>query len=219
MSRFWNRLCGISLRGPWRPGSYSIVQLLAQSIVIWTAAQRGMDYLNLPPFAVAEPAGTAALSGIEADVPLWVLGMAFLVPAGVAFVGLSLGWHRLLSTGHLICGASYLVLAVTFLRDAAADSWLLATGGVSLLIVSALLLVIDFTRIPDILAVPAGILSMIAGGWIAARGLGFGYRTGYGFLGAALLHFVFGFGTQITARRAFRLRHEEEADLSELGIG
>jgi hypothetical protein len=57
---------------------------------------------------------------------------------------------------------------------------------------------------------------MAAGGWLASHGLGYGYRTGNGFLGAAALHFAFGFGTQVLARREERLKREEEEDFQAL---
>jgi hypothetical protein len=214
----WQRLASLRLRGNWRPGQYNAVLLIAQVVVLWTAAQRGMDYLTLPERAAARPEGSvpAALRGIEADIPVELLGMAFLIPAGVAFVGLALGWAKLLSLGHLFVGASYLVLGITFLRDSPVDDWLTAMSGCALLMLAAFLLATDSRQIPDVVAVSVGVVAMIAGGWLAATGLGYGYRTGNGFLGAAVLHSVMGFGTQIMARREERLRREEEEDFQEL---
>jgi Na+/proline symporter len=63
-----------------------------------------------------------------------------------------------------------------------------------------------------------GVLLLTAGGWIASSGLGTGYRTGNGFLGAAVLHYVFGFGTRVLARRDARIRREEDEDFRELGL-
>jgi hypothetical protein len=217
--RAWQRLCALRLRGNWRPGDTNPVLLIAQVIILWTAAQRGMDYVNLPENQISEPAGTAALRGIEADVPLTWLGLAFLIPAGIAFFGLATGWAKALSLGHLFVGASYLILGITFLRDSPVDSWWLATLGCLLLVAAAVLLVADFARFPDIIALPLGVVAMVVGGWLASRGLGYGYRTGNGFLGGAALHFVFGFGTQILARRETRLRREEEEDFQALGLG
>jgi hypothetical protein len=214
----WQRLCALDLRGPWRPGLSNPILLIAQVIVLWTAAQRGMDYVNLPPSQVREPAGTLALRGIEADVSLTALGLAFLLPAGVAFFGLATGWAKPLSLGHLFVGAAYLILGITFLRDSPVDSWPLAAAGCALLVAAAVLLVANLRNVPDIIALPFGVLAMIAGGWLASRGLGYGYRTGNGFLGGAALHFTFGFGTQILARRESRLRREEEEDFRALGI-
>jgi hypothetical protein len=212
------RLASLHLRGPWRPGVTNPVLLIAQVIVLWTAAQRGMDYVNLPASQLSEPAGTAALRGIEADVSLNALGLAFLIPAGVAFFGLATGWAKPLSLGHLFCGASYLVLGITFLRDSPVDSLAMAVLGCLLLVGAAVLMVANIRRLPDIIALPCGVLAMIVGGWLATRGFGYGYRTGNGFLGGAALHFVFGFGTQILARRDARLRREEEEDLQALGL-
>jgi len=213
-----HRLLSLHLRGPWRPGTNNPVLLIAQVIILWTAAQRGMDYINLPAGQLREPAGTAALRGIEADVSLTALGLAFLVPAGVAFFGLATGWSKPLALGHMFVGASYLVLGITFLRDSPIDSWALATLGCLLLVAAAVLLVANLRKLPDIIALPLGVVSMLLGGWLAARGLGYGYRTGNGFLGGAALHFVFGFGTQILARRDARLRREEEEDFQALGL-
>jgi hypothetical protein len=205
------------LRGTWRPGSYNVVLLVAQVIVLWTAAQRGLDYFNLPDLMHAPPeTGGAALSGIEADVPLKVLGLSLLIPAGFGFFGLATGWAKLLSLGHLFCGASYLVLGITFLRDTPVDSWPLATSGCSLLLLAAYLLAGEHRRIPDIAAFVLGLGTMAVGGWLASHGLGYGYRTGNGFLGAAALHFAFGFGTQVLARREERLKREEDEDLQAL---
>jgi hypothetical protein len=215
----WQTLCAWRLRGNWRPGGYNVVLLVAQVVLLWTAAQRGMDYLTLPDPVAGRPveAGVPApLRGIEADIPVEALGLAFLIPAGVAFVGLATGWAKLLSLGHLFVGASYLILGITFLRDSPVDDWLTATLGCSLLLVAAFLLVTDSRQIPDVLAIGLGVTAMIAGGWLAAQGLGYGYRTGNGFLGAAVLHFVMGFGTQIMARREERLRREEEEDFQVL---
>jgi hypothetical protein len=202
------------LRGTWRPGSYNVVLLIAQVVILWTAAQRGMDYFNLPDLhhGPAE-VSTAVLRGIEADVPLRVLGLGFLIPAGVGFVSLAFGWAKPLSLGHLFIGASYLVLGITFLRDAPIDSWPLALSGCALLILAAVLLASDHRYVPDIAAILLGVGCMIAGGWLASHGLGYGYRTGNGFLGAAALHFTFGFGTQVLARREERLKREEEEDI------
>jgi hypothetical protein len=218
VGKAWRRLSSLNLRGPWRPGTSNPVLLIAEVIILWTAAQRGMDYVNLPAGQLREPAGTAALRGIEADVSLTYLGLAFLIPAGVAFFGLATGWAKPLSLGHLFCGASYLILGITFLRDSPVDSLPLAILGCALLVAAAVLLVANIRRLPDILALPCGVLAMIVGGWLAARGFGYGYRTGNGFLGGAALHFVFGFGTQILARRDARLRREEEEDFQALGL-
>lgn len=219
MRRLWQRLCALHLRGQWRPGGSNPVLLIAQVIVLWTAAQRGMDYLNQPPGRTGgEPGASIVLRGIEADVPLDVLGLAFLIPAGVAFFGLATGWAKPLSLGHLFVGAGYLVLGITFLRDSPVDSWPMAIGGCALLVAAATLLVANFRKLPDIIALPLGVAAMVIGGWLAARGLGYGYRTGNGFLGGAALHFVFGFGTQILARRDARLRREEEEDFQALGL-
>jgi len=211
----WARLCGLHLRGTWRPGSYNAVLLIAQVVIIWTAAQRGMDYATS---GSDTEAASATLVGIEQDIPLEVLGLAFLIPAGVAFFGLATGWAKPLSMGHLFVGAAYLVLGITFLRESPVDSWLKAGGGSALLILAAFLLATDSRYIPDIAAFIFGIVALVLGGWIAAYGLGDGYRTGNGFLGAAVLHFVFGFGTQVLARREERLRREEEEDFHRLGL-
>jgi hypothetical protein len=210
------QLARLRLRGHWRPGAHNVVLLIAQVVILWTAAQRGMDYFNLP--AHSTETATTALRGIEQDVPLRVLGLAFLLPAGVGFVGLAMGWAKPLAMGHLFVGASYLILGITFLRDAPVDSWPLAAGGCALLLVAAALLVSDSRVIPDIIALVVGVISMAAGGWLASKGLGYGYRTGNGFLGAAALHFVFGFGTQVLARRDERLKREEEEDFQALAL-
>lgn len=211
----WNRICALRLRGNWQPGQYNAVLLIAQVILLWTPAQRGMDYLTLSEHGIG---ASAALNGIEADIPIQALGLAFLIPAGVGFIGLATGWPKLLSLGHLFIGASYLVLGITFLRDAPFEDVPTALMGCGLLTLAAFLLCTDSRTMPDALAIPAGILSMVAGGWLAAHGLGTGYRTGNGFLGGAALHFVMGFGTQIMARREERLRREEEEDFLELRL-
>jgi hypothetical protein len=215
----WQTLCAWRLRGNWKPGGYNVVLLITQVVLLWTAAQRGMDYLTLPdlvPARIAEGSVPSALRGIEADISLNWLGLAFLIPAGAAFVGLATGWAKLLSLGHLFVGASYLVLGITFLRDSPVDDWLTAFVGCALLVAAAFLLVADSRQIPDVLAISLGIVFMVTGGWLAAQGLGYGYRTGNGFVGGAVLHFVMGFGTQIMARREERLRREEEEDFQEL---
>jgi hypothetical protein len=205
------------LRGTWRPGSYNVVLLIAQVVMLWTAAQRGMDYFNLPDLHHGpSEVSTAALRGIESTVDLRVLGLSFLIPAGVGFVSLAFGWASPLSLGHLFVGASYLVLGITFLRDAPVDSWPLAISGCVLLILAATLLASDHRYVPDIAAILLGVGCMAAGGWLASHGLGYGYRTGNGFLGAAALHFTFGFGTQVLARREARLKREEEEDFQAL---
>lgn len=211
----WQQIRAVRLRGNWRPGRYNAILLIAQVVVLWMAAQRGMDYLTLPdrrdPSLI-----TDELRGIETDVPLEVLGLALLIPAGVAFVSLAFGWAKALSLGHLFVGASYLILGITFLRDSPIDNWLTALSGCLLLLVSVFLMVTDSRRVPDLLAISGGVLTMVTGGWLAAHGLGSGYRTGNSFLGIAVLHFVMGFGTQIMARREERLRREEEEDFQEL---
>lgn len=219
----WRRMCRWSLRGNWRPGAHNIVMLIAQVVIIWTSAQRGMDYVKLPSPHLAVPTvgekAQQTLVGIEASgVPLSLLGYSFLLPAGVAFVGLALGWSKPLAMAHLFIGTSYLVLGITFLKAAPVNNWLTALGGCGLLLVSAGLLVSDSRRIPDIIAVSLGILTLMVGGWLAADGMGYGYRTGNGFIGGAVLHYVFGFGTQVLARREARLRREEEEDFKELGL-
>jgi hypothetical protein len=212
--KIWERLLGWRLRGNWRPGSANVVLLIAQVVVLWTAAQRGMDYVNLPnAFAANAP---PELRGIEADIPLDVLGYAFLIPAGVGFVGLAVGWVKAISLGHLFVSATYLILGITFLRDSPVDHWGMAASGCALLLLAAFLLATDSRRIPDVVAIVVGVTAMIVGGFLAADGLGYGYRTGNGFLAAAVLHFVFGFGTQVMARRETRLRREEEEDFQEL---
>jgi hypothetical protein len=219
MGSVWQRLCALHLRGTWKPGSYNAVLLMAQIVVLWTAAQRGLDYVTAPGRGSGPgPRPSPALIGIEQDIPLEVLGLAFLIPAGVAFFGLATGWAKPLSLGHLFVGAAYLILGITFLRDSPVDSWPLAAAGCALLVAAAVLLVANLRNVPDIIALPFGVLAMIAGGWLASRGLGYGYRTGNGFLGGAALHFTFGFGTQILARRESRLRREEEEDFRALGI-
>lgn len=212
----WERLLGWRLRGNWRPGQVNVVLLIAEVVVLWTAAQRGMDYINLPDHFTGPGGVPPELRGIEATIPLNLLGYAFLIPAGVAFVGLATGWAKLLSMGHLFVSASYLILGITFLRDSPVDDWGMALGGCALLLLAAFLLATDSRRIPDLIAITVGIVAMIVGGFLAADGLGYGYRTGNGFLGAAVLHFVFGFGTQVMARRDARLRREEEEDFQEL---
>jgi hypothetical protein len=213
ISSTWHRMCSWRLRGNWKPGGANIVLLIAQVIILWTAAQRGMDYVTLPARPGVLP---PELRGIEVSIPLNVLGYVFLIPAGIAFVGLATGWARMLSLGHLFVGASYLVLGITFLRDSPVDDWLTAMSGCLLLLLSAFLLVTDSRRIPDVIAIGLGVATMVAGGFLASHGLGYGYRTGNGFLGAAALHFTFGFGTQVLARRDERLRREEEEDFRKL---
>jgi hypothetical protein len=213
ITRAWRQLCSWRLRGTWKPGGVNVVLLIAQVVVLWTAAQRGMDYVTLPDRPGPIP---PELRGIEVDIPLNWLGYGFLLPAGAAFVGLATGWARLLSLGHLFVGASYLVLGITFLRDSPVDHWLTASSGCLLLVLAAFLLTTDSRRIPDVIAIVAGIAAMVAGGFLASDGLGYGYRTGNGFLGAAALHFTFGFGTQVLARREERLRREEEEDFRKL---
>jgi hypothetical protein len=150
------------------------------------------------------------------DIPLRVLGLSFLIPAGAAFFGLATGWAKPLSLGHLFIGASYLVLGITFLRDTPVDSWPLAVDGLRPAGTGR-------TAAGDPLPLPArhrafllGLGAMAVGGWLASHGLGYGYRTGNGFLGAAALHFAFGFGTQVLARREERLKREEEEDFQAL---
>jgi hypothetical protein len=219
MGSVWQRLCALHLRGTWKPGSYNAVLLMAQIVVLWTAAQRGLDYVTAPGRGSGPgPRPSPALIGIEQDIPLEVLGLAFLIPAGVAFFGLATGWAKPLSLGHLFVGASYLVLGTTFLRDSPVDNWLSSTVGCALLVVAAALLATDSRAVPDLVAFLVGTAALVVGGWIASKGLGDGYRTGNGFLGAAALHFVFGFGTQVLARRDERLRREEEEDFQRLGI-
>jgi hypothetical protein len=213
----WDRMCALHLRGTWRPGSANVVLLIAQVVVLWTAAQRGMDYVTLPGRIPPDIGLSPELRGIEADIPLPVLGYAFLIPAGCGFVGLATGWAKLASLGHLFVCAAYLVLGITFLREAPVDNWPMAAGGLALLVLAAVLLVSDSRWLPDLIAITAGVAAMILGGFLAAQGLGNGYRTGNGFLGAAVLHFTFGFGTQVLARREERLRREEEEDFRELG--
>lgn len=216
--RAWRAMCSWRLRGNWKPGAHNIVLLIAQVVTIWTAAQRGMDYIRLPSSVPpAHPALSDTLVGIESAVPLDLLGYSFLLPAGVAFFSLATGWAKPLSLAHLFIGASYLVLGITFLRSSPVDDWLTATTGSGLLLLSAAMLVADSRRIPDIAAFVVGVLALMLGGWLASDGLGHGYRTGNGFLGAAVLHFIFGFGTQVLARREARLRREEEEDFRELG--
>ena len=216
VKRAWNTLCAWNLRGTWKPGSHNIVLLISQVILIWIAAQRGMDYVNTPSAGKLSAGGVPTLHGIE-QVNLDLLGYSFLLPAGVAFVSLATGWAKPLSLSHLFIGASYLILGITFLRQAPVDDWLTSVCGASLLLIASFLLVGDSKRIPDVLAISVGIIALTVGGWLAADGLGYGYRTGNGFLGTAVLHFVFGFGTQVLARREARLRREEEEDFRELG--
>lgn len=219
IKRAWKTMCSWNLRGTWKPGSHNIILLISQVVIIWIAAQRGLDYVQSATTAHAAREGSApaALIGIEADVPLWVLGYSLLLPAGVAFVGLATGWAKPLSLGHLFIGASYLVLGITFLRQAPVDDWLTAGTGATLLLFASFLLVGDSTRVPDALAVSVGIIALVIGGWLTSAGMGNDYRTGNDFLGIAVLHFVFGFGTQVLARREARLRREEEEDFRELG--
>jgi hypothetical protein len=213
--RAWTFLRDLKLRGPWRPGAHNVVLLMVQVVVLWTAAQRGMDYFSMPSLNGLREAGNPALLGIEADVPLKVLGLAFLLPAGLGFFGLATGWARLLTLGHLFIGAAYLVLGITFLRDAPIDSLPMTAGGCALLVGAAVLLVGNFRRLPDLIAYVLGLGAMALGGWLASRGLGHGYRTGNGFLGGAALHFILGFGTQTLSRRAERLKREEEEDFQD----
>lgn len=214
-------MCSWQLRGPWRPGTHNIVLLISQIVVIWTAAQRGMDYVQSSGRLSATQSvdGThivSTLSGIESDVPLSVLGLSLLIPAGFAFFGLATGWAKPLSLGHLFIGSSYLVLGITFLKDSPIDNYVTAGLGSTLLLASAWLLVTGVRRVPDIISMAIGVLALTIGGWLAAKGLGYGYRTGNGFIGASVLHFIFGFGTQILARRDAILRREEEEDLAAL---
>lgn len=196
-----------------------MVLLIAQVVILWTAAQRGMDYFNLPDVNHGpSEAASSILRGIETDIPLRVLGLAFLIPAGVAFFGLATGWAKALSLGHLFVGAAYLVLGITFLKETPIDSWPLAAGGCALLLLAATLLVADSRLVPDLIAFVLGLTAMVVGGLLASRGLGFGYRTGNGFIGGAVLHFTFGFGTQILARRSERLTREEEEDFQALAL-
>jgi len=209
----WQALCALKLRGPWRPGAHNIVVLIVQIAAIWGAAQRGMDYLQS---AGHSGANVEALSGIEAAVPLQWLGLSFLLPSGIAFFGLASGWAKPLVIGHLLIGTSYLVLGITYLRQSQVDSLPLAAGGSLLLLISAFLLVTTFRKIPDAIALSTGMAAMVVGGWLAAKGLGFGYRTGNGFLVGAVYHFAFGFGTQVMAHRERVLAREDEDDLAAL---
>jgi hypothetical protein len=218
----WHRLQGLHLRGTWRPGAHNVVLLIAQVVLLWSAAQRGLDYFNLPDIHAAVHGGEVSnlqtLRGIEEDVPLKVLGLAFLIPAGFGFFGLATGWAKALSLGHLFIGAAYLILGITFLRDTPIASVPYAVGGCALLVLAAVLLVADSRVIPDVVAFVVGLAAMVLGGWLASHGLGYGYRTGNGFLGGAVLHFTFGFGTQILAQRAERLKREEEEDFQALAL-
>lgn len=213
IAQTWQRLAAWEIRGPWRPGTHNIVLLIVQVVVLWTAAQRGMDYYKTPSLAErVGPQARAAFVGIEAQVSPTILGMAFLLPAGVAFTALAFGWAKPLSLGHLFVGASYLVLGSTFLRNSPVDSWVTSGLGAGLLLVATALLVVEHDRIPDIVALVLGVGCLILGGLIAADGLGSGYRTGNGLIGAAVIHFVIGFGTQVLSRRDERLRREEAED-------
>jgi len=209
-SNAWQTLCALKLRGPWRPGAHNIVVLVVQIASIWGAAQRGMDY-----FQSAAHDGQV-LSGIEQSIPLQWLGLSFLIPAGIAFFGLASGWARPLVVGHLLIGTTYLVLGITYLRQSEVADVPLATGGSALLLLAAFLLATSFRKIPDAVALITGMAAMIVGGWLAAKGLGFGYRTGNGFLVGAVNHFAFGFGTQVMAHRERVLRREDEDDLAAL---
>lgn len=211
-----HHLATMRLRGNWRPGAANVVLLMIQIVVLWTAAQRGLDYFNLPDQHGNGVEINQTLRGIEADVPLRILGLAFLLPAGVAFVGLAMGWMRALSLGHLFVGAAYLILGITFLREAPIENWWLAASGCALLLLAAMLLATDSRVVPDLAALVVGVGAMVAGGWLASHGLGYGYRTGNGFLGGAALHFILGFGTQVLARRAVLLKREEEEDIKAL---
>jgi hypothetical protein len=206
----WQALCALKLRGPWRPGAHNIVVLVVQIAAIWGAAQRGMDYVQ------SAGRNVESLSGIEASVPLQWLGLSFLLPAGIAFFGLASGWARPLVIGHLLIGTSYLVLGITYLRQSKVENVPMAVGGSLLLLLSAFLLVTAFRKIPDAIALSTGMAAMVAGGWLAAKGLGFGYRTGNGFLVGAVYHFAFGFGTQVMAHRERVLAREDEDDLAAL---
>lgn len=217
LSSFWRRLQAWNLRGSWQPGAHNVVLLISQVVIIWTAAQRGLDYLTSTPQAAAGSVSNQVYSGIEASgASLTLLGWAFLAPALVAFIALSTGWSQPLATGHMVIATSYLVLAISFLRAVPVTEPGMALLGIAMFLVGLYLLMADLPWLPDIIALALGIAIFIIGGKFAGEALGSGYRTGNGFLGAAILHYVFGFGTRVLARRDVRLRREEDEDYREL---
>lgn len=182
--------------GGWVPWRTNWLVLATETFLVLQGASRGMDYVQPRPPLPPNP----TLSVIEAALPLPLWGSGFLLFAGLVFIGLFGGWVWPIISGHLglagLYGAfSYGLLAQTPIRH----GWL-ALIGTALLSAGLWLGIMRWTHWRW-LRFTAAVVGLLAGGWAAAWGLGYDFRTGTGLLSAAASHLAFALGVTYIAYR------------------
>lgn len=191
----WRRL-GYLNEGMWVPHRTNWLVLAVQLLVTGQAASRGMDFVQpRPPGST-----TAALSVVEAAAPLLLWGWLLLVSAGLVFAGLFGGWVLPIVIGHGGLAALYGAFAYGLLAQTPMDSGPVALVGVALLLFGVHFGVSRW-RSWRWLRFLLAMSLLVTGGWLAADGLGYDFRSGTGLLVAACCHTAFAIGVAYIAYR------------------
>lgn len=180
--------------GSWQPWRVNWLILAVEAFMTLQSASRGMDYVQDRP----AQAPTASLSTMEAALPLWIWGLAFLLGSGAVFFGLYGGWWSPIVGGHAALTGLYGAFAYGVLDQAPVRNlWLALAGGILLLPG----LYTGTTRWTHWrwLRIASGSVLTLLGGWVVSYGLGYDFRTGTSLMFAAAMHCSFAIGVAYIA--------------------
>ncbi len=191
----WRRLNYLN-EGSWTPFRTNWLVLAVQLLIVGQAASRGLDFVQpRPPGTI-----TDTLSVVEAAAPLPLWGAGLLLAASMIFGGLFGGWTTPIIVGHVGLAALYGAFSYGLIDQTPITSGWEAVGGLALLLVGVYLGVSRWDRWRWV-RFTAAMLLLIGGGWIAAEGMGYDFRTGTSLLVAAFNHTVFAIGVAFIAYR------------------
>lgn len=182
--------------GAWVPGQTNWLVLILQLVLTVQAASRGMDYVQPRPPRPLPP----SLSVIEAALPMAVWGSVLLVCAALVFAGLFGGWVWPIVAGHISLAGLYGAFAYGLLAQTPIRSGWLSFIGVALL-APGLLLGVSRWQSWRWVRFTLAMGMVLAGGWIAAYGLGYDFRNGTGLFIAGISHSTFAIGVAYIAYR------------------
>ncbi len=192
----WRRLSYLN-QGAWTPFRTNWLVLAVQLLLTGQAASRGMDFVQpRPPGSI-----TDTLSVVEAAAPLALWGSGLLAAAGLVFVGLFGGWTTCIIVGHGLLAALYGAFSYGLIDQTPTDSRWKALGGLILLLAGVHLGVSRWDHWRWLRFLLAMLL-LLVGGWIAAEGMGYDFRSGTGLLVAGASHTAFAIGVAFIAYRA-----------------
>lgn len=191
----WRRLNYLN-EGAWTPGHTNWLVLAVQLLLTVQAASRGLDFVQpRPPGTI-----TDTLSVVEAAAPLPLWGGGLLLAVTLVFGGLFGGWTTPIIVGHGLLAALYGAFSYGLIDQTPTKSGPEAVAGVVLLLAGVYLGVSRWDCWRWV-RFAAAMLLVIVGGWIAAEGMGYDFRTGTSLLVAALNHTAFAIGVAFIAYR------------------